>query len=199
MTIFDQMAKKYDTEERIYIASQIANEIKHYLGPESKTKKAIDFGTGTGLVGLQLATEFKELIMIDIAKQMIEQVNKKITDQNITNAKTLVTDLSQNVSDNLHTDYLFMSQVLLHVKEIKALLRNILHTLSQSGKLIIVDFDKNPNVPSDRVHNGFRQQDLQITLEKIGFKNIQSRTFYHGEKMFMNQDASLFSLIAEKA
>ena len=33
---------------------------------------------------------------------------------------------------------------------------------------------------------------------KIGYKDIQSKTIYSGNKLFMNQDASLFIMDANK-
>lgn len=35
-------------------------------------------------------------------------------------------------------------------------------------------------------------------MTKIGYKHIQSKTFYSGSKLFMGQDASMFILDAQK-
>ncbi|WP_157081399.1 hypothetical protein [Neobacillus soli] len=46
--VFDQMAKRYDTEERMELAKVIVKEVR----PESrnsKSKSLIDYGSGTGL------------------------------------------------------------------------------------------------------------------------------------------------------
>lgn len=48
------------------------------------------------------------------------------------------------------------------------------------------------------VHNGFEQEALGKLTQQIGFKKIQSKTFYHVEKIFMGKDASLFILDAQK-
>jgi len=53
-------------------------------------------------------------------------------------------------------------------------------------------------VVSDIVHNGFNQVKLTDIMTKIGYRNIQSRTFYTGSKIFMGQDASMFILDAQK-
>ncbi|WP_342471889.1 hypothetical protein MHH70_15245 [Metasolibacillus sp. FSL H7-0170] len=70
--------------------------------------------------------------------------------------------------------------------------------LKADGHLFIVDFDKNGNIASDMVHNGFEQKRLAELLAKIGYNNIQSKTFYYGEKIFMAQDASMFILDCKK-
>ena len=40
--------------------------------------------------------------------------------------------------------------------------------------------------------------ELSELLRKTGFEDVSSETFYHGESIFMNQDASLFLLAAIK-
>ncbi|CAO1612410.1 putative SAM-dependent methyltransferase (fragment) [Brochothrix thermosphacta] len=98
----------------------------------------------------------------------------------------------------LEANTIFMVQVLLHVKEITLLLNNLSETLPPKGQLIIVDFDYNEQVISDKVHNGFKEDKLTQTLHESGFENINRETFYHGKNMFMNKDASLFILTATK-
>jgi hypothetical protein len=50
----------------------------------------------------------------------------------------------------------------------------------------------------DMVHNGFDQAKLADIMTKIGFRDIQSKTFYSGSKIFMGQDASMFILDSQK-
>ncbi len=62
----------------------------------------------------------------------------------------------------------------------------------------ILDFNKNEKVDSDMVHNGFDQIELADIMTKIGYKNIKSKTFYTGSKIFMGEDASMFILDSQK-
>ena len=48
------------------------------------------------------------------------------------------------------------------------------------------------------VHNGFDQVELIKLMTKIGYREIQSKTFYTGSKIFMGHDASLFILDSQK-
>lgn len=61
-----------------------------------------------------------------------------------------------------------------------------------------MDFDKNEKIVSDMVHNGFDQVKLTDIMTKIGYRDIQSQTFYSGSKIFMGHDASLFILDSQK-
>ncbi len=129
---------------------------------------------------------------------MINVIKQKITDFNIQNANTLCFDFEKKGHPDLHADYIFMAQVLLHVNDVESILSRLYDVLNVGGHLIIVDFNKNEEVVSDKVHNGFDQEKLMDLMTKIGYKKIQSKTFYTGNKIFMGKDASLFILDSQK-
>ncbi len=195
--IFEAMANKYDTPERINIAKIAANAIREYI-VNGKDKSAIDFGCGTGLVGMELLDDFNNMIFLDTSQNMLEQINKKISYLNIPNARTICFDFETESNTDMHADYIFMVQVLLHINDIEPILSKLYEVLNPGGHLLIVDFDKNEKVASDKVHNGFVQEELMRSMTKIGFKEIKSKTFYSGNKIFMNQDASLFILDSKR-
>ncbi|MDF2511577.1 MAG: Methyltransferase type 12 [Herbinix sp.] len=195
--IFDTMANVYDTSERASIAKLAADAIRGYI-VDGKSKSAIDFGCGTGLVGMNLLEDFGSILFLDSSQPMVEQIKQKISDYNLTGAQTLCFDFEKENNSEIHADYIFMSQVLLHIKDIEWILSRLYQVLNAKGHLIIVDFNKNEKVVSDKVHNGFEVEELIMLLGKIGFSDMKSKTFYTGSKIFMNQDASLFVLDATK-
>ena len=81
---FEIIANIYDTPERIHIAKESADAIRKCL-VDAKSKHAIDFGCGTGLVGLSLADEFHSMLFLDTSQGMIDQIKQKMTDLNIKN------------------------------------------------------------------------------------------------------------------
>ncbi len=91
-----------------------------------------------------------------------------------------------------------MVQVLLHIDDVGLILSRLYDILDERGHLLIVDFNKNEKIVSDMVHNGFDQMELTKSMEKIGYRNIRSRTFHSESKIFMGKDASLFILDAGK-
>ncbi|WP_019637763.1 class I SAM-dependent methyltransferase [Paenibacillus fonticola] len=194
---FEMIANMYDTPERIQIAKVSSEAIREYV-VDAKSKNAVDFGCGTGLVGMNLLNEFHSMLFLDTSPNMIHQVKQKISDFNIRNADTLCFDFEQEGLSDLHADYIFMAQVLLHIPDVEFVLSKLFDVLNDGGHLLIVDFNKNENIVSDIVHNGFHQDELSGMMTKIGYKNIQSKTFYHGSKIFMGQDASMFVLDAQK-
>lgn len=194
---FEMIADVYDTPERIEIAKASADAIREYL-VDSKEKNAIDFGCGTGLVGMNLLNDFSSVLFLDTSQNMIHQIKQKISDSNIQNADTLRFDFEKDSLSDLKADYFFMVQVLLHISDVELVLSRLYQVLKEGGHLLIVDFDQNEKVVSEMVHSGFDQAELTDRMTKIGYKGIQSRTFYTGSKIFMGQDASLFILDSQK-
>lgn len=195
--IFETLANRYDTSERIKIAKITSNAIREYI-VDGKNKSAIDFGCGTGLVGMDLLNDFHSMIFLDTSQNMLEKIKQKIADTNIQNAYTLCFDFETAFRSDIHADYVFMAQVLLHINDVELVLSRLYEVLNPEGHLLIVDFNKNEGVISDKVHNGFDQEKLIGLMTRIGFKEIKSETFYTGNKIFMNQDASLFILDSKK-
>ncbi|GLC81647.1 class I SAM-dependent methyltransferase [Lacrimispora brassicae] len=194
---FEMIADKYDTSERIQIAKVSSNAILEYV-VDGKNKSAIDFGCGTGLVGMNLLDDFKSILFLDTSQNMIHQIEQKISGSHIQNAATLCFDFEKDSLGDLHSDYIFMVQVLLHIKDYKSVLEKLYDVLNPGGHLIIIDFNKNHEIVSYMVHNGFDQKELTTILSEIGYKNIWSRTFHKGSKIFMGHDADLFILDSQK-
>ena len=194
---FDSVANSYDNPERHHIAKVASDAIKEYLG-DAKSKSAIDFGCGTGLVGMNLLSEFESMIFLDASENMLHIVETKISEVDSGNASTLCFDFESSSQSDLRADYIFMAQVLLHIQDYEALLAKLHAVLNDEGHLLIVDFNKTDKVVSDLVHNGFDQEQLKESMLKIGYKDIRSKTIYSGTKLFMNQDASIFIMDAKK-
>ncbi|WP_226641579.1 class I SAM-dependent methyltransferase [Mesobacillus subterraneus] len=188
--VFQQMASRYDTEDRIELAKVIANEVKQEL-QKNATKSLIDYGSGTGLVSLELSDLVNSILLVDSSKQMLDVAEAKISRRGIRNAKVLYSDFTQE-TPQMKADIVLMSLVLLHIPDTEKILQQLFSILNESGELIIVDFDKNDQIDHPRVHNGFSHEGLKDILSKVGFDSIEIKTFYHGEGIFMKQDASMF-------
>lgn len=194
---FEMIAHTYDTPERLQVARAAADAIGEYLD-NTKGKKAIDFGCGTGLVGLNLLEDFQSMLFLDTSQSMIDQIREKINLHHIPNAETLCFDFEKDNLSDLRADCIFMSQVLLHIEDFKPVLKKLYDVLNPGGHLMIIDFNKNEEITSDLVHNGFDQEELAGVMAELKYKNIRSKTFYQGNKIFMGYDASMFILDAQK-
>lgn len=194
---FEMIANMYDTPERIHIAKISSDAIQEYL-VDTRGKSAIDFGCGTGLVGMNLLDNFRSVLFLDTSPNMISQIKQKVSDLNIQNADTVCFDLEKESLSGLHSDYIFMVQVLLHISDAETILTRLYDVLDEGGHLLIVDFNENEQIVSDIVQHGFDQIELASIMTRIGYRNVQSKTFYTGSKIFMGQDASMFVLDSQK-
>ena len=188
--IFEQLAKKYDTEERMELANVIVKEVKAEI-QNSKSKSLLDYGSGTGLIGLELSDLVDSALLVDSSEQMLKVAQAKITHRGITNANVLYSDFTKEIPE-LKADIILMSLVLLHIPDTKKVLQALFHILNDGGKLVIIDFDKNDKISHPKVHNGFSHAELKEILAEVGFKSSDVKTFYHGKQIFMKQDASMF-------
>jgi len=188
--VFEQMAKRYDSEDRIELAKVIVNEIKPKL-QNSQSKSLIDYGSGTGLISLELTDMVDSITLVDSSEQMLEVAKAKISKKGITNSTVLYSDFTKETVD-LKADIVLVSLVLLHIPDTKKILQELYNVLNSGGKLIIIDFDKNDKVDHPKVHNGFLHEELKKVLSEVGFKSIEITTFHHGKRIFVKQDASMF-------
>ncbi|MGD6830685.1 class I SAM-dependent methyltransferase [Sutcliffiella halmapala] len=188
--VFEKMAKRYDTEERMELAKVIVKEVRPVL-QNSLPKSLIDYGSGTGLVSLELSDLVDSILLVDSSEQMLEVAKAKISYRGITNSKVLCSDFTQDTPE-LKADIVLLSLVLLHIPDTKKILQELFNILNDDGKLIIIDFDKNDKIHHPKVHNGFSHEELKQRLSEVGFKSNEMQTFYHGNGIFMKQDASMF-------
>lgn len=87
--VFEQMAKRYDTEERIELAKVIVNEVRPELR-NSQSKSLIDYGSGTGLISLELSDLVDSILLVDSSKQMLEVAKAKISAKELPTQKCFI-------------------------------------------------------------------------------------------------------------
>ena len=193
---FNQMAVKYDTPKNKHMAKRAADAIRNLLD-ESHKKSAIDFGCGTGLVGLDLLEDFKSMLFIDASIKMIEQVEKKLADKNTKKVSVLCLDIEKDAQLPNKVDTIILSLVLHHIQDNHRLLTKFYETLNEDGQLLIIEMEKQEKDSSDHGH-GMDRSALATTLAGIGYQNIQSDIFYDAKKESDGQEASRFVLSARK-
>ncbi len=198
---FNEHAKTWDTDKRIERAKIISKEIAAKVNRKNGLT-AMEFGCGTGLVSFNLEEMFDEIMLVDSSEGMLEIVNEKIEKLNVNNFSARLVDLTVNDLTGVTFDVIYTSMVLHHIKELKMVLKKLYSLLNQNGQLIVVDLNSNVGFHNDEAgfegHNGFEQKEFFSLLKGIGFRQIQSETFYHGQKE--NTDKSVnYSLFITNA
>lgn len=185
-----------ETEKRMELVNVILEEVRPLLRG-SESKRLVDYGSGSGLVSLELTDLVDSILLVDSSKQALQDAEDKISTRGITNCEVLYSDFTRDMPE-LKADIVLLSLVLLHIPDTKLILQKLFSILPNDGQLIIVDFDKNDQVNHPKIHSGFPHYELNSILAEVGFTSTTCKTFYHGKQIFANQDASMFIATSRK-
>lgn len=201
---FDEYAKNWDTDMRINRAKIIANEISKSIDI-NKNYSAMEFGCGTGLVSFNLYEKFENITLVDSSKGMIDILNSKIEKYNVDNMLAKHLDISGSNSVNMNFDVIYNSMALHHIHDTETIIKRFYELLNEDGYLCIIDLDEedgsfHKEEPDFNGHNGFNQGELKNILINVGFKHVESNTFYYDEKIIEGKKVnySLFLMKARK-
>lgn len=182
---FDTRAADWDKKKkRVQVAAAIGDGMAGF--PLSKEMKAMEYGCGTGLVGLALAPRLQSLLAVDSSAGMIDVLTDKIQEQQLSNVTPLQCDLQTDTIDETF-DLIFTSMTLHHVEQLDSLLEGFFELLNPGGLLLIadlVDEDGSFHGSGDHgaKHHGFNPNDLGQKLANIGFTSVGHRIVHTIEK-----------------
>ena len=166
---------------------------------------ALEYGCGTGLVGIELINDIGLMLFVDSSFAMIEQVKHKLLDLGKSADYAICHDFMVSVPQNLRVDYIFSSLVLHHIKDIKTILSRFHEILNDGGHFLLVDINTDngsfhAKYPDFDGHHGFDHSNLASLATEVGFKKVDIKTFYHGHKTVNGKTSpySLFILDAVK-
>ncbi|WP_219122816.1 class I SAM-dependent methyltransferase [Streptococcus constellatus] len=188
---FNHKAESFDSPQNRFIADLIRQELEKQV-VDFSDKHILDFGGGTGLVSLPLATQSKSVMLVDISDKMLEQAHLKVKKQAVNNVHLLQQDLLSTPLNQLF-DIILVSRVLHHMSNIEETLNVFRNHLADDGQLFIADF-----VKTDTNHHGFHLVDLEGKLSQSGFSSVQSQIIYSADKLFLGNYAELFLTLAQK-
>lgn len=173
---FDKAAAGWDQKQRrVELAAKIAAAISSTL-PLHKKMTALEYGCGTGLVGLALAPQLATLTAVDTSAGMLEVLAQKIKSDKITNVTPLCLDLLQeSLTDRF--DLIFCAMTLHHIKEADQLLARFCDLLADGGYLAVADLKTEDGSFHDAeadgvMHHGFNPAELVKTLTKLGLNQV---------------------------
>lgn len=95
---FDQDAARWDLNPgRVKAAEEISRAILREI-PSTPDLDVLDFGCGTGLITLALQPYVRSITGVDSSQGMLDILNRKISERNLTNVITRHVDLDQGMS-----------------------------------------------------------------------------------------------------
>ena len=176
--IFDSYAEIWNSYS--FVQDNAKNFVK-YIKEKIKLNKdtvIMDFGCGTGIVGLNLINNVKKVVFLDPSKGMIKQVQKAILKKNIHNYEILEGDINKYKGDKL--DLILVANVFHHIEDINHIINKFSSILKKGGKVLVVDlFETSEDFHGGSApHNGFKPENIVKLFKNNNFTNVQYENFY---------------------
>jgi ubiquinone/menaquinone biosynthesis C-methylase UbiE len=201
---FDKKAREWDRPpRRMEMASVFADRIRQHI-PLSTSMDLLEFGCGTGQVGLQLSPSVRRIHLVDTSPGMLEVLQEKIRDRGIANMKLHCGEIFDLPLTEKRFDLIYSLMALHHIPAISPLLLHFQRLLKKGGHLCIGDLEPEDGLFHEtdvEVHHGFAIPELSRLLEESGFAvtaadrmHILSKTDRNGRL----RDYPLFFLAARK-
>jgi len=177
---FDKDATTWDENPgKVELAHELALAITKTIGPGPKPE-VLDFGAGTGLVTLALRPYVQAITAVDSSAGMLDRMDAKIREQNLTNIRTRLVDMDHGNRLEGQFDLVVSSMTFHHVRDIGMLFDRLAGVLRPSGRIIVADLDSDEGKFHDTqagvFHDGFERYEMRQYFESAGFIDIQDRT-----------------------
>jgi ubiquinone/menaquinone biosynthesis C-methylase UbiE len=165
----------------VALAKGVGEAILHAAHP-TKEMDVLDYGCGTGLVGLFLLPHVRSVTGADSSAAMLEVLQKKTAKGGLASLKTLQLDLQCDTMPKDRYHLVVASMVLHHTADTERVLRAFHSLLHPRGILCIADLDREPGVfhgpeAAATVHHlGFDRAAMKSQLGQLGFDSVGDTT-----------------------
>ncbi len=178
---FDIKAKGWDKSKRRIEMNKIFNEKINEKYKFSNKEIVIDYGAGTGNLGLRLAPKVKKIYFVDPSQGMLDQLLKKALQKDIKNIELVKNDHISTEQITKKIDLIVSAMALHHVNDLEKLIFETSKVLSENGKIFLFDLDEEDGSFHDGDfdgHYGISRNYLQKKLSENGFSNIEFEDIY---------------------
>lgn len=172
---FDSVASTWESADKVARAEKFAALVLDRT--DTSARKVLDYGCGTGILGITLAKAGKEVVLADASAGMIAEAKKKLDSLVNMDLTAVQLDLSgsQPSFDIPKVDVVVSSMVFHHIKETSQTLKNLRSILRPNGQLFIFDFDldhgfMHQDFPQFDGHDGFSRPKFTAICEAVGFE-----------------------------
>lgn len=204
MKEFDVKALTWDEDpSRVERAKVIAKRMRSYLN-ETHFHSALEYGSGTGLLGYELIDLFDKITFMDESKEMTRitlEKSKAFPDKKM---EVLEYDLINDPLPSRRYDLIFTMLTLHHIDDTELILEKFHSLLNPGGLLAIIDLVKEDgsfHSGEFHGHNGFEKELLEKKLVLSALKPVQYEIVYHIYKEINDgtkKDFPLFFSLSEK-
>ena len=172
---FENKSKTYSKDsKRVRNVQTIADGMIKKI-PYTKDMHIMDFGSGTGLLSIEIAPYVGKITGIDMSKSMIEEL-KANKDLVACDLEILELDLSKSTIDKKF-DGIISSMTLHHVEDILELFKKFHDMLDEGGTIALSDlYTEDGSFHSDDTgvfHFGFNEEFILKCAKEAGFRQLE--------------------------
>jgi len=177
---FDRMARTWDLDPERLARARTVGRLASELTPLELRQDALDYGTGTGAVALELARSFGRVVAADSSDGMLEVLKEKIQEQRAVNVTPLKLDLENEPAPGRSFHLITSNMALHHVADVDKVVSTLASMLHPNGLLCVVDLDEEDGAfhsDTEGIHHfGFSPEQMSRKFAAAGLKNISTRT-----------------------
>jgi 2-polyprenyl-3-methyl-5-hydroxy-6-metoxy-1,4-benzoquinol methylase len=182
---FDARAGTWDEDPAKHDRARRVADVLAARVPSLAEKKVLDYGAGTGLLGLALQPRVASVTLADSSREMLAVADRKIAAGGLRNARTVTLDLAVDPPPAERFDLLCTLLTLHHVPDTDGILRAFHAVLAPGGTACIADLDREDGSfhgAGFAGHHGFDRADLGARLARAGFRDVRFETVLEIEK-----------------
>src|SRR5512146_2766 len=203
---FESVAARWDENPtRVRIATDVAAAIRREVAL-SPQMDVLDYGCGTGLLGLQLQPHVYSVNGADSSPAMLEVMANKIAAQKLANVQTQLVDFERGAHVTGQYDLIVSSMVAHHVPDTGALFGEWMRLLKPRGQIAFADLDSEDGAfhgdNTGVFHLGFDRDKLRELLLAAGFMQVRATTATIVRKEIEDQgtrEFPIFLIVAKRA
>ena len=149
---------------------QKPEDIMRYL-ELSVSHVVADLGCGTGYFSVPISSKVKKVYAIDVQKEMLDYLEKKVQKDHIKNIETLLSTDNVIPLENESVNVLLSVNTMHEFQNRDRIIKEIYRVIKQTGRIVIVDFKKentkfgppvNIRISKKQAIDMFKKQNMKI-------------------------------------
>ena len=185
MTDFDARARTWDADpQKLMRAQRVADLIAQAI-PGLSRMTVLEYGSGTGLLGLALRGRVAYLTLADSSAEMTAVAREKIATLGAAEVTAVQLDLTSGAPYAAQHDLVCTLLTLHHVADVPALLARFHGLVRPGGYLAVADLDAEDGSFHGHGfdgHDGFRREEIVAWLTAAGFRVLELQTAFEIER-----------------
>ena len=205
---FDQSATNWDAEpRRVELAKAVGEAILRQVRP-TRGMDVLDYGCGTGLLGLFLLPHVRSVTGADSSPGMLQVLEDKIRAGGLQHLRVERLDLAHDPVPDSRYHLIAANMVMHHVDQIEVLLTAFHQMLLPGGFVAIADLDMEPGLfhgpdfAQSVYHHGFDRRAFMDRLYRVGLVDVKDVTAHVVRKPIANgeiREFPVFLIVSRRA